>query len=270
MINVNGNLFKEIDESNINNFNFVINNYNFCEEIHYEKGFLFFWEDHFFRIMASLRRLRFNIPVLFNKDFLKLEIIKTIKANKLEKQIGNIKFHFFSKPENNTIDYIIIVYSSNSYSNINTKLKINCDIYNEELIKSGSLSNFSITNKTLRRLAYIYSNDNGLNSCIILNDKKNIVESTIGNFYLIKENKIITPNLTSGCQNLAIRSSFNRWAKKNLKLEEININIYELQQCEEMFFLSVSKGYTRVNSFRKTIYKSNLGRKIFNDFVLSI
>ena len=121
MINVNGNLYKNIDSNNINNFNFVINNYNFCEEIHYEKGFLFFWEDHFFRIMASLRRLRFNIPILFNKDFLKLEIIKTLKANKLEKKIGNIKFHFFSKPENNTIDYIIIVYSSKSYSNISTK-----------------------------------------------------------------------------------------------------------------------------------------------------
>ena len=47
-------------------------------------------------------------------------------------------------------------------------------------------------------------------------------------------------------------------------------NVYEIQQCDEMFFLSISKGYTSVNNFRKTTYKSNLGRKIFNNFILSI
>ena len=270
MINVNGNLYKNIDSNNINNFNFVINNYNFCEEIHYEKGFLFFWEDHFFRIMASLRRLRFNIPILFNKGFLKLEIIKTIKANKLEKKSGNIKFYFYSKPVNNKIDYLINLNFSNPYHKIDSKYLNSCDIYNEELIKSGLLSNLSVTNKTIRRIANIYSIDNGFDSCIILNDKKNIVESTIGNIYLIKEDKILTPNLYSGCQNTAIRTSFNRWAMKNLKLEEIDLNIYELQQCEELFFLSINKGYTSVNRYRKTVYKSTLGSKLFKKFILSI
>ena len=86
MINVNGNLFANIDSKNINDFTFIINNFNFSEEIHFENGLLFFWEDHFFRIMASLRRLRFTIPLSLNKEFLKNELIKTIKANKLEKK----------------------------------------------------------------------------------------------------------------------------------------------------------------------------------------
>ena len=270
MININGNLYKNIDSNNINDFNFIINNFNFYEEIHFENELLFFWEDHFFRIMASLRRLRYKIPVSFNKEYLKNELIKTIKANKLEKKYGNIKFYFFSKPNENKIDYLINTSNSKLYINPDLKTKIICDIYNEEFISAGQLSNLSITNQTIRRIAHIYSIENGLNTCIMINDKKNIVESTIGNLYLIKDNKIITPNLSSGCQNLAIRSSFNRWAKKNLKLEERDINIYEIQQCEEMFFLSISKGYIRVNNFRKTTYKFDLGRKIFKNFILSI
>ena len=270
MINVNGNLFTNIDSKNINDFTFIINNFNFCEEIHFENGLLFFWEDHFFRIMASLRRLRFIIPLSLNKEFLKNELIKTIKANKLEKKSGNIKFYFYSKPNNNKIDYLINLNLSKPYNKINSKHINSCDVYNEEFIKSGLLSNLSITNRTIRRIAHMYSIENGFDSCIILNDKKNIVESTIGNIYLIKEDKIITPNLYSGCQNTAIRTSFNRWAMKNLKLEEININIYELQQCDELFFLSINKGYTFVNRYRKTIYKSNLGSKLFKKFVSSI
>jgi len=267
MINVNGNLFNNIDSKNINDFTFIINNFNFFEEIHFEGGSLFFWEDHFFRIMASLRRLRFKIPLYLNKEFLKNELIKTIKKNKLEKKSGNIKFYFFSKPTDNKIDYIIDLKLSKPYNNKNLNT---CDIYNEELIKSGLLSNLSITNRTIRRIALIYSIENGFDSCIILNNKKNIVESTIGNIYLIKEDKILTPNLDSGCQNTAIRSSFNRWVIKKLKLEEIDINIYELQQCKELFFLSTNKGYTAVNKYRKTIYKSNLGSKLFKNFISSI
>ena len=78
MININGNLYKNIDSNNINDFTFIITNFNFYEEIHFENELLFFWEDHFFRIMASLRRLRYKIPVSFNKEFLKNELIKTI------------------------------------------------------------------------------------------------------------------------------------------------------------------------------------------------
>jgi len=81
MININGNLISNLDSVDINNYSFIINNYTFYEEIHFENGLLFFWEDHFFRIMASLRRLRFKIPLCFNKNFLKNELIKTIKAN---------------------------------------------------------------------------------------------------------------------------------------------------------------------------------------------
>ena len=57
---------------------------------------------------------------------------------------------------------------------------------------------------------------------------------------------------------------------KNLKIEEIDMNIYDLQQCEELFFLSINKGYTSVSRYRKTIYKSTLGIKLFKKFVTSI
>ncbi len=142
MININGNLYKNIDSNNINDFNFIINNFNFYEEIHFENELLFFWEDHFFRIMASLRRLRYKIPVSFNKEYLKNELIKTIKANKLEKKYGNIKFYFFSKPNENKIDYLNTHGTSTPVGDI-TELNAVGETFGKDIPKISSTKSLS-------------------------------------------------------------------------------------------------------------------------------
>ena len=38
-----------------------------------------FWEDHYFRLMASMRILRMEIPMTFSMEFLENEIKKPLK-----------------------------------------------------------------------------------------------------------------------------------------------------------------------------------------------
>src|SRR5690554_6991891 len=45
------------------------------------KGTVLFWEDHYFRLMASMRILRMEIPMNFTMEYLKSEIDKTISDN---------------------------------------------------------------------------------------------------------------------------------------------------------------------------------------------
>ena len=42
-------------------------------------GKIFFWEDHYFRLMASMRIMRMDIPMNFTMEFLEAEILKTIE-----------------------------------------------------------------------------------------------------------------------------------------------------------------------------------------------
>ena len=37
-----------------------------------------FWEDHYFRLMSSMRMLRMKIPMEFTLEFLEKEILKTV------------------------------------------------------------------------------------------------------------------------------------------------------------------------------------------------
>jgi branched-chain amino acid aminotransferase len=38
---------------------------------------IFFWEDHYFRLMASMRIMRMDIPMDFTMEFLEAQILKT-------------------------------------------------------------------------------------------------------------------------------------------------------------------------------------------------
>ena len=97
------------------------------------------------------------------------------------------------------------------------------DLYKENSITASDLSNFSITNRGLRRIASKYADDNDLSDVILINEHKNIAETSLGSIYLIQNNKILTPSLDSGCQDFAIRSYFNSWLKK----EETTFQLFE-------------------------------------------
>ena len=81
MINFNGNL--------IENANFISNEnrgYKYgdalFETLKVVHGKILFWEDHYFRLMASMRIMRMQIPMDFTMEFIEeQEIVNTLEAN---------------------------------------------------------------------------------------------------------------------------------------------------------------------------------------------
>ena len=51
------------------------------ETIKVINGKVVFWEEHYFRLMASMRMLRMKIPMNFTLEFLQDEILKTVLVN---------------------------------------------------------------------------------------------------------------------------------------------------------------------------------------------
>src|SRR5690606_27319680 len=73
---------------------------------------IFFWEDHYFRLMASMRILRMEIPMAFTMEHLASEIKRTVEGNGLEKA-ARIRLTVFRKdgglygPTTNDVSYLI-------------------------------------------------------------------------------------------------------------------------------------------------------------------
>ena len=93
MVNFEGNIIEE-QEANIS-----LNNRSFnyadgiFETIRVINGKVMFWEDHYFRLMSSMRILRMNIPMDFSPEFLEEKILQLIEKNGLSTKPAKVKIN---------------------------------------------------------------------------------------------------------------------------------------------------------------------------------
>ena len=83
MINFNGKLIENITFISSDNRGYKYGDALF-ETLKVVHGKILFWEDHYFRLMSSMRIMRMEIPMNFTMEFLEQEILKTINVNGLE------------------------------------------------------------------------------------------------------------------------------------------------------------------------------------------
>ena len=169
------------------------------ETIKIINGKLVFWEDHYFRLMASMRMLRMRIPMNFTLEFLEEEILKIVSI----KSENNLRVRLcitrkdggFYTPTTNEIDYLI----ESSEIKFITKDKYTLDLFKDFYIYSGYLSTIKTNNKLINTLASIFAKENELDNCLLLNERKGIVEATNASLFLIQGTLIKTPLLSEGC-----------------------------------------------------------------------
>ena len=83
------------------------------ETIKASHGKLLFWEDHYFRLMASMRIMRMEIPMHFTMQYLESQIQELLMANKLENASSRVKLLVYRNegglylPTTNDISFVI-------------------------------------------------------------------------------------------------------------------------------------------------------------------
>ncbi len=220
---------------------------------------IIFLEDHYFRLMASMRILRMEIPVNFTLDFIESEILKTVKASNFS-DTARIRISVFRKsgglysPTTNEIDYIIEVGKLNQEVKSFYELELFKDFY----INSSFLSTIKTTNKILNVVASIFAKENNYDNCLLINEKKNLVEVTNGNIFLVFGNKLVTPPITDGCIKGIIRKKIIELVSKspNYSLEERSISPFEIQKANELFITNSIVDIQPVYKYRKKEFTS--------------
>ena len=140
------------------------------ETIKVINGKLVFWEEHYFRLMASMRMLRMKIPMNFTLEFLEKEILKTVKVTNSNTTLRirltiTRKDGGFYLPLTNEVDYLI---ESREIRFI-TKDNYKVDLFKDFYLYSGHLSTIKTNNKLIHTLASIFAKENDLDNCILLN-----------------------------------------------------------------------------------------------------
>ena len=265
MVNYNGRLLPS-DEVKITPSNRAFNyGDGVFETVKIRNGRLVFWEEHYFRLMASMRMIRMKIPVEFTLEFLENEILKTIASLDIQTNL-RARLSVFRKdgglymPTSNDVDFLVVV---TPMSHV-IKEEYHVDLYKDFFIHSGYLSTIKSTNKLIYTLASIYAQEHALDNCILLNERKGVVETTNANIFLVKDSLVKTPSLSEGCLNGIIRAKVIDMLSKNdsYTIEESIITPFEIQKADEIFITNCLMGIQPVTKYRKKEFKTDLARKL--------
>ena len=265
MINFNGELlFKENIRLTTDNRGFKYGDGIF-ETIKVVHKKVIFWEDHYFRLMASMRMLRMKIPMEFTLEFLEKEILKTVGVLE-DASTFRVRLNVFRKdgglytPKTNAINYLIEA----SESNYQTKGTYEIDIFKDFYNYSGLLSTIKTNNRMLNTLASIYANENDLDNCILVNERKGVVEVANANIFIVKDNVVKTPALTEGCIKGIVRSKVIDILTKNkdFTIEEVVISPFEIQKADEVFITNAIMGIQAVTKYKKKSFNTALATKL--------
>lgn len=265
MVNFNGELlFEENTKLSLDNRGFKYGDAIF-ETIKVYNNKVIFWEDHYFRLMASMRMLRMKIPMTFTLEFLEQEILKTVAVQ--DKAISfRVRLNIFRKdgglytPKTNDIDYFIDVKASNYL----VKEQYTVDVFKDFYHYSGLLSTIKTNNRMVNTLASIYAKENDLDNCVLINEKKGVVEVTNANIFILKGNIVKTPALTEGCIKGIVRKKVIEIISKNQEytLEETTISPFEIQKADEVFITNAIMGLQPVTNYKKKKFTTDFSNKI--------
>lgn len=268
MINYNGKLLPEATASiSLNNRAFKYGDAVF-ETIKVKNKKVHFVEDHYFRLMASTRMLRMQMAMDFTLEYFESEILQLVTALGLTN--ARIRFSVFRKegglynPLTNETDFLI----EGKELNEPIKSDYEVELYKDHYLYSGLLSTIKSNNKILNVIASVFMAENGYDNCLLMNEKKQLVEAINGNLFLVKGNTILTPSLTEGCIKGVIRKKLIEILKKDVDLTivETEISPFELQKADEVFITNAIVGIQPVTKYRRKTYTTqvseNLQKKI--------
>ncbi|MDX6189947.1 aminotransferase class IV [Flavobacterium sp. Fl-318] len=264
MINFNGNMVAQDENILTQNRAFLYGDGVF-ETLKIVNNKILFLEDHYFRLMASMRVVRMEIPMNFTMEYFEEEVLKVIRENQFS-AAARARITVFRNdgglylPKTNDVSFLIHATTLESALYSLNKAYYEVDLYKDFFVTKQLLSSIKTTNKLINVTGSIFAHENGLDNCILLNDTKNVVEALQGNLFMVVGKKLSTPPVSEGCLNGVMRKQILALAKKveGIEVVEEIISPFDLQKADELFLTNVITGIQPISKYRKKEFTSNL------------
>ena len=276
MINLNGQLVSDTATVSNSNRAFLYGDGVF-ETLKIVNNKILYLEDHYFRLMASMRIVRMQIPANFTLEFIEHQILALVNELNINDS-ARVRFTVFRNdggfylPETRTISYIIQAFPIENKKYQITSNLYEVDLYKDFFISKQLLSTIKTTNKMINITGSIFADENDLQNCLLINNEKNVVEALNGNLFMVMKNKIITPPISDGCLNGIMRKQIIEIAKKieSYQVVEETISPFDLQKADELFITNVIAGIIPISKYRKKEYQSDVAKELLKKINISV
>ena len=217
-------------------------------------------EPFYFSLMAAMRIYRIPIPVSYTLEFFIDETQKLLEANQvslekvavnwivfLNKGVSEFSMHLQNLPDD--------------YSR--TKPLGELDLFKDGFLGADYISGVPSENQAAYYVAKGYMNDHQLQDVLLINHKKEIVQ-TVNGFLFVRFGDVIkTPSESTGVIRLTLRNQFtNQLKARGVSVEEVSLTPFELQRADECFIYSPLKGVFSVSNYRKKIYETSFSETL--------
>ncbi len=227
---------------------------------------------HSQRIAKSAEILEIKMPEPLQLKFIEKSITELCLANQYTN--ARIRITLFRKnggyyiPSNHEAEFTIVAepIDNNQFQFNETGLSIG--VYSEILKPINILSSIKSCNALLYIKAGLYFNKLNWNDCVIINEKNNICEGNSSSIFWVKNKKIYTPALTTGCVDGVMRKFLlQQWDINNFEWEEGNYLLEAIINADEVFISNATKGMQWIKqvSFNDTTrtYSNEFTKELF-------
>ena len=216
-----------------------------------EQLYAFRLREHYKRLLDSIKLFRMNAP--YTVEDLTQYMKEVVRANNYREDIAVRQTVFidgdgswFAK---DPVEMFIAPIEKSRKKNPIEKAEKTC-VSSYERISDRTLSpRVKVgANYMNSRLAKLEAEENGYDSALFLNHLGNVAEGTGSCFFMVKDEKLITPLLTDSVLESITRDTILRISGEDLGLEVIerSINRSELYSCDEAFFCGSAAEITPV------------------------
>ncbi|MFA7444882.1 MAG: aminotransferase class IV [Flavobacteriaceae bacterium] len=268
MLNFNGQLIETSKNELYDNRAFLFGDAVF-ETLKVSDNKILFFEDHYFRLMSSMRILRMEIPMNFTMEYIEKQIFNLI-STKEKSPAFRVRITVYRNaegyylPTTNDVSFLINALPLKNPIYAFTDAAYEVDLYKDFYVSKQLLSSVKSTNRALNITGSIFAHENGLDNCLLLNDTKNVVETLNGNIFMLTGKKLITPPVSEGCIGGIMRKQILALAKKHQDIEvsEAVISPFDLQKADELFTTNIIQGIRSITKYRKKEFGTALAQDL--------
>ena len=238
-----------------------------------EQLYAFRLDDHYRRLMRSLKLIQINCP--YSKEEMKKALIDVVMANEYSENLSIRQTIFVdgfgSWSSDEPADMFVAPIPKSGISKEYNKKGLHCCVTSWRRISDNNLSprikcgaNY-INSRVGQREAL----RNGYDTCIFLNEFGKVAEGPGSCFFMFKNGKLITPMLTDAVLESITRDTIITLAKEiGIDVVERTIDRTELYTCDEAFLCGSAMEVTPILSIdRYKLGEPVLTNKIHKEYL---
>lgn len=217
-----------------------------------KNGSLIMAEECYFFLMASMRKMRMNIPLSYTLEFFEQLLQNAIESgNKNDGVFNFIVYRGIDEKPLQKSEVSLWFEFSESQAMLQLREGYEMDLIKEINVNTNLLSNIRVHSPE-NIYAEIYAKENDLDDVILLNPNKRIARSIFGNLLFLEADTIKIPKQSEGAYISPLMENFITYIHKNnlAKIEQAELIAFESQKAEEIMMISDEKGLFSVSKIR--------------------